>query len=678
MRLSSLKPSPTCPTITADHFGGNFLFDRDRFGPDGTYGAAVQDLGLTGIRLPGGTIAETIFDLRAPDATRGFDPDRGEWRTLTPLSDMLDGALTHDLSISVVLPTTQLFTRGPDGHLVPLPDAREVLATFLDDLLDGVYGPLPEITSVSVGNEYWLGGGMSMDTYIIAANMMLPVIDAALDRAARRDPDFDRPEVAIQVGQYGTYAQEPGWVQNDRLIAALSAPAAEAVTAVTANVYAAGSWTDLHSQDYLLDRMARWTRDPRFDDVAFHVGEWNVSATRGEDRGMVQASSLLSHFTTLVAGGVDQAHVWPVQQHMPTDLAFDEGQTGLTVAGHAFRMLADSVQGLQLLGTGHAAAHDGTPLEVHHYGHTGMHHTVFVLSRAPATTLFTLNPDTPGFEVRGAEVRTLGATDPLSPQAVATLRDTRVTPDATGALTVEVAPYGITRLTLAPEIDPGLPALPPDMARAFWISGGPDQDTLAGTPRDDALHGGGGADRLDGGHGRDILVGDEGGDLLRGHAGDDVLSGGRGADTLAGGAGDDILVGDTSSNIEAGTATDRLNGLDGDDLLFGGAGPDRLGGQNGTDVLIGGMGDDTIDGGAGADTLVGGSGTDILDGGPGDDVFVFRPTPSEALPGGDVPLPAQARLAAALEAVDSTPPVPLVGGTGDAFAPGPSDMLGPA
>lgn len=71
--------------------------------------------------------------------------------------------------------------------------------------------------------------------------------------------------------------------------------------------------------------------------------------------------------------------------------------------------------------------------------------------------------------------------------------------------------------------------------------------------------------------------------------------------------GNDVLQGDESS-------ADTLNGLGGDDTLYG---------LSGNDTLNGGAGNDKLYGEAGADTLDGGAGNDILYGDAGNDTYLF-------------------------------------------------------
>ena len=63
--------------------------------------------------------------------------------------------------------------------------------------------------------------------------------------------------------------------------------------------------------------------------------------------------------------------------------------------------------------------------------------------------------------------------------------------------------------------------------------------------------------------------------------------------------GNDLIVGRNSSNSNN---PDILNGLDGDDRIFGQAGNDVLNGDEGNDTITGGTGNDDFLGGTGVDT----------------------------------------------------------------------------
>lgn len=167
----------------------------------------------------------------------------------------------------------------------------------------------------------------------------------------------------------------------------------------------------------------------------------------------------------------------------------------------------------------------------------------------------------------------------------------------------------------------------------LWIvygRDGNDQITVNNTlVRDTELYGQVGNDYLVGSAngGSDLLVGGSGNDRLQGLAGDDILWGDKsplpvdildlgpdGKDRLNGGKGNDLL-------IAAGN-NDYAYGEDGDDVVFGGDGDDRVGGDRGNDIVVGGDGKDRVNGGFGRDLVFGGLGIDTVDGDHDDDIVI--------------------------------------------------------
>jgi Ca2+-binding RTX toxin-like protein len=115
-------------------------------------------------------------------------------------------------------------------------------------------------------------------------------------------------------------------------------------------------------------------------------------------------------------------------------------------------------------------------------------------------------------------------------------------------------------------------------------------------------------------NGNDVLIGLTGvSNTIDGLEGDDLIFGGKLADILTGSKGNDTLVGDDGNDL--------LSAQEGDDCLYGGNGSDTLNGGTGKDFLQGGFGDDVLNGLAGNDSLVGDEGNDFLDGGQGDDTL---------------------------------------------------------
>ncbi|KIC49142.1 Hint domain-containing protein [Tateyamaria sp. ANG-S1] len=97
-------------------------------------------------------------------------------------------------------------------------------------------------------------------------------------------------------------------------------------------------------------------------------------------------------------------------------------------------------------------------------------------------------------------------------------------------------------------------------------------------------------------------AGVEGDDVIDGGAGDDTITGDGGNDTLSGGADND--------SVDGGSGNDSVSGDGGDDVLTGGTGDDTLEGGDGADTLEGQQGADSLVGGDGADVLVGDDGSD--------------------------------------------------------------------
>ena len=94
----------------------------------------------------------------------------------------------------------------------------------------------------------------------------------------------------------------------------------------------------------------------------------------------------------------------------------------------------------------------------------------------------------------------------------------------------------------------------------------------------------------------------------------DVLPSGLTADNFifydqtVNGSGSNVLEGDLYNNT--------MNGMGGNDRMYG---------EKGRDTMNGGAGDDEMYGGEDKDILNGGEGDDLMDGGPGADTFVFEP-----------------------------------------------------
>lgn len=111
------------------------------------------------------------------------------------------------------------------------------------------------------------------------------------------------------------------------------------------------------------------------------------------------------------------------------------------------------------------------------------------------------------------------------------------------------------------------------------------------------------------------VVGNALGNDMRSGIGQNVLNGMGGNDTLYGYHGSDWVYG--------GSGNDIMSGSSGQDWVYGGSGSDIVNGGSGNDWVWGDAGRDTVYGGLGNDTVSGGAGNDTLYGNAGRDTFVF-------------------------------------------------------
>jgi Ca2+-binding RTX toxin-like protein len=150
----------------------------------------------------------------------------------------------------------------------------------------------------------------------------------------------------------------------------------------------------------------------------------------------------------------------------------------------------------------------------------------------------------------------------------------------------------------------------------------PVDSTTNGTANNDILIGNDISKAINGLDGDDWLFGKAGKDNLYGNGGNDTAFGGSDRDFILGNEGDDLLNGNTGNDV--------LNGNQGNDTVRGGQNHDFLRGGQNNDLIWGDKGDDTLGGDKGNDTVFGGNGElvggdvqgrDLLFGGSGDDLL---------------------------------------------------------
>ncbi len=536
-------------TVQQQMFGTNMLFDRDEVGPDGTFDDSMRALGISDVRFPGGSITEWYFDINDPDATLVWAPDRDAWREVMPLTEFLTWAAAEDVGVNLVVPTGSLMAEGPSGDRQVKATAEADLYRYFTDVLGGKYGAA-RIDTFEIGNEYWLGAELNHVEYSRVSNLMAETAQRAIDDHRAREglgEGWQEPDISIQIGQYGRYSTTPGYVQNQQLIQWLTPEAAAAIDAVVVHYYTRGDYGEIDNFGYYFDRLDSWADDPRLADIEFHVTEWNVNNQLSAELGLQQASAMWFMFAEMMVRGVDVAHVWPIQQNNKTNLSGNEGQTDLTLAGEAFRLLSEAVVGTELT---HRTAWDSGSAWV--YDGDGETH-VFIASRSAEASTVRLDREDLGIGGQTWWKTTLGtdgAPDDHRAKPVLELR-ADVQPDW-DTLVFDLEPYEVVRATF---YDPSFPS-GPEAEFPDALIGSASGDYIVTSHMATHVEGGGGDDLIKGGDGADILYGGLGEDHLQGRKGDDVLVGGDGGDHLEGGAGHDTLYATAGDYAHGGMGND--------------------------------------------------------------------------------------------------------------------------
>ena len=81
--------------ITDELFGGNLLAPTVPLTGDASYDEAIDYLGTTGLRFPGGSLTEYVFDITDPDKPVVYNPDLNVTWNMIGLTDFMTVSYTH-------------------------------------------------------------------------------------------------------------------------------------------------------------------------------------------------------------------------------------------------------------------------------------------------------------------------------------------------------------------------------------------------------------------------------------------------------------------------------------------------------------------------------------------------------------------------------------------------------
>lgn len=351
----------TGSVIDEDLFAANLLFTSNYLDEGGAYDRMLEQVGGTGLRLPGGTVTEALFEPGSDFVERFFDVSRpsglsddGSDRIVTTPA-AFDYAIRNDLTFHFTLPTKQYLTDtvGEDGNRLPSQFGLYRLLDRTDEMIRGTYGEI-NIEAIEIGNEFW--GELDRTTpeeYGLLVNDVSIGLQALFDlyEEERGGPDaWVQPLIAAQAA--------PGWLDggNTGIFDQMTLASRQAVDAAITHYYPT-SYLSAGNRQLHFDRLDEWQTLEGVDhELEFFVSEWNMK--NGSDTGLVQASGLLETFRTMVERGVDYAAIWGTQYYaLGSRLAVLEDDPDapggrdytLTATGEVFRMMSEDLQGLRLL-----------------------------------------------------------------------------------------------------------------------------------------------------------------------------------------------------------------------------------------------------------------------------------------------------------------------------------------
>lgn len=507
---------------------------------------SAEELGLTHIRWPGGTLAEQrseVYGLDVPDLFDAadlytHDPDRAR----PGLPAMLDHAITQGIALTIIIPTAR--------YTEDLARGTSELAAFMEALFSGAYGELPSRLILQIGNEYAFQEAFSEDPglYGLIAEAFIQEIEHRAAPYVAQNPNKS-VDIAMQMGM--THADDVA------IRGHLSEFSLQSVDILAFN-HLPISLTNAHrpqvSEDpedagesrfqRVSDYYSNWlsaikSTGESEPDIDLYLSAWTIGSPAIDpvevslphnDYGIRGASSALDLLYNYTRVGVDMAAVWGVDvMNLNRLTLFDDGALSISPTAAMFSMMSKSLVGtVPLSGAeGHSREEWGNIYAFQGSNQIVVYSTVNDLSSQSATLLLRLEGVAPTWEMSASRLEVAlepglpGNLDPflarLYEQPTISEADVQWREDA---LSIEFF-QGFSIVELVIDVPNNV----------LW--GSAANDHLAHDEIDVFLFGYEGHDSLEGGVGEDYLDGGAGNDVLRGGAGNDTLIGGSGVDTFA-------------------------------------------------------------------------------------------------------------------------------------------------
>ena len=369
--------------ITDNLFGGNLLAPTVPLEGEGSYAEAIDYLGVDGLRFPGGSLTEYVFDITNPDQPIVYNPDLDVTWNMIGLTDFMNFANENGHPVTIVIPTRTQLTENTDENGDRFAEVDEQdLRKFIGDLVGGEYGPA-QVQAIEIGNEYWGSGQMNALEYGRVASKMSQIIDDELSQLGNYDVD-----IIVQKGNNYDYSRlsddyegvspsealsdinftyslnlddsamysdgTVNWAYvNARIVMSEFDTEEEwdSIDGVVTHVYSRGPAAET-TRYFDLDQINKtWIEEK--PELEIYITEWNLKSepnlNRDDDYGLFQAQEMLEIMEEFVRTGVDKAHVWPLIQNTANPLAEGTEFTAATAPGEMFALMSESLPGKVLL-----------------------------------------------------------------------------------------------------------------------------------------------------------------------------------------------------------------------------------------------------------------------------------------------------------------------------------------